>query len=81
MSNVNDPISPGDRDTLLLTCGHIFHLSGVNSECVGMYGWIKSNLTCPVCRTNFKTASIRIQDSPQQETLENQSETINIDIY
>jgi hypothetical protein len=75
-----NPISPGDRDTLLLPCGHIFHLIGVNSECVGMYNWILSNQTCPVCRKNFNVEDGYISNPHTHEPSTTTAYTINIDI-
>lgn len=52
-----DGISPGENYTTL-SCGHVFHTGDTKDEdtCKGILYWLKSNLTCPHCRSALEPA-------------------------
>ena len=52
------PLSPGDPNCLVTSCGHVFHWNtckfGKSEGCRGVLGWILEHKTCPVCRGNLE---------------------------
>ena len=54
-----DRFQPNSRVTQLLSCGHIFTPSGIDS-------WLQTNVRCPVCRNDIRLFS----PPPNEETKE-----------
>jgi ssDNA-binding Zn-finger/Zn-ribbon topoisomerase 1 len=58
-----DRFQPDSRVTQLVSCGHIFTPSGINS-------WLQTNVRCPVCRNDIRLLASRNEETKEEEHLE-----------
>ena len=55
------------EDIIELPCQdkHYFHIK--KDGCDGIYPWLKSNPTCPLCRHSFPSTEVKVEPEPEQE--------------
>lgn len=64
-------ITPGDANTIVLDCGHVFHAI-FDDDCPGLLPWVsKGKLACPTCRSKIVTKKTtpeveKIQPRPRE---------------
>jgi hypothetical protein len=58
-----DRFQPESRVTQLISCGHIFTPSGIDS-------WLQTNVRCPVCRNDIRLSASHNEETKEEEHLE-----------